>query len=131
MTARGTVLAFGLTAALGMGCAELWAQSFTDIRIEPDPVMTPGAANPAVTQDTIGAMSVCGDGQRRCGRRSAILEPLKIKIIDAYGYAGLGLKQFELDHLIPIEIGGSPTDPRDLSAGALEQHLGRSCRGPP
>jgi hypothetical protein len=31
-----------------------------------------------------------------------------------YGYADKNLKDYEEDHLIPLEVGGSPTDPKNL-----------------
>jgi hypothetical protein len=34
--------------------------------------------------------------------------------MDAYGVGGQSAKNFELDHLISLEIGGSPSDPRNL-----------------
>ncbi|HJU13041.1 MAG TPA: hypothetical protein VJ792_01115, partial [Candidatus Nitrosotalea sp.] len=40
-------------------------------------------------------------------------EPLKFDLMDAYGYAD-SAGNYELDHLIPLEIGGSPTDVRNL-----------------
>ena len=41
-------------------------------------------------------------------------EPLKKKDIALYGLADTQLKAYELDHLIPLEVGGNPTDPQNL-----------------
>ena len=40
--------------------------------------------------------------------------PLKRQLMLAYGYGGLPLTDFELDHLISLELGGSPRDPANL-----------------
>ncbi len=41
-------------------------------------------------------------------------EALKRRQIREYGYADRRLRFYEEDHLIPIGIGGSPDDPRNL-----------------
>lgn len=79
----------------------------------PDPVCTPGAVDPQVTQDNIDA-TICVSGYASSVRPPvSYTEPLKFKIMDAYGYAD-SASNYELDHLIPLEIGGSPTDVRNL-----------------
>ena len=39
---------------------------------------------------------------------------LKVRQITEYGYADTKLADFEEDHLIPLELGGHPTDPHNL-----------------
>jgi hypothetical protein len=39
---------------------------------------------------------------------------LKVKQIGLYGYADHSTSSYEEDHLIPISVGGSPTDPGNL-----------------
>ncbi len=39
---------------------------------------------------------------------------LKRRQIRQYGYADRHLSPYEEDHLIPLSLGGSPTDPRNL-----------------
>ena len=79
----------------------------------PDRRCTPGALNPRVTQSTIKT-TIC-----RSGYTSTIRPPEAItgqeKIADArsYGYRG-PLSQAEYDHLVPLELGGDPNDPRNL-----------------
>ena len=39
---------------------------------------------------------------------------LKIEQIREYGYFDVALRDYEEDHLIPLELGGNPTDPNNL-----------------
>jgi hypothetical protein len=79
----------------------------------PDPSCTPGATNPDVKQSTIDS-TICVSGYASSIRPSVdYTEPLKFKLMDVYGYAD-SPSNYELDHLIPIEIGGAPSDVRNL-----------------
>lgn len=76
----------------------------------PDPACTPGALNPAVTQATIG-QTICVSGWTKTVRPStSVTEPLKRKLAVAYAIPPTG----ELDHLVSLELGGGPDDPRNL-----------------
>ena len=80
----------------------------------PDPRLTPGAIDPAVTQQNIGE-TICVRGwTRRVRPPREYTEALKREQIQAYGYADLRLRDYEEDHLIPLAIGGAPEDPRNL-----------------
>lgn len=80
----------------------------------PDPALTPGATNSAVTQENI-AGTVCQPGWTRTVRPPAeVTYELKRQLIRAYGYADRRLGHYELDHLVPLELGGAPADPRNL-----------------
>lgn len=87
----------------------------------PDTACTPGAVNPDVTQDTIGA-TICRHGWTATVRPpSSYTNAVKRRQIVEYGaYAGTSLRGYEEDHLIPLELGGAPRDPRNLwpEAGA-------------
>jgi len=76
----------------------------------PDPACTPGALNPAVTQATIGT-TICKSGWTATIRPPvSYTNKIKAEAIAAYGdYAGSAMGSYELDHLISLEIGGSPT----------------------
>ncbi|WP_439654342.1 hypothetical protein [Streptacidiphilus carbonis] len=80
----------------------------------PDPRCTPGALSPAVTQATL-ATTIC----RKGGYTSTIRPPVGItdkeKAANAksYGYTG-ALHDAEYDHLISLQLGGDPNDPRNL-----------------
>jgi hypothetical protein len=80
----------------------------------PDPNCTPGAISPKVTQDTL-ATTICRTGCTKSIRPPAsITEIEKRENAAAYGYTG-SLKDVEYDHhLVPLEVGGDPNDPRNL-----------------
>ncbi len=79
----------------------------------PDPGCTPGATNPKVTQDTLGS-TICKPGYTKSIRPGqAITGPEKKANAESYGYTG-SLGDAEYDHLISLELGGDPNDPRNL-----------------
>jgi hypothetical protein len=80
----------------------------------PDPMCTPGVADPRVTQDNI-LTTICVSGYTmRVRPPSRYTDALKAQQITAYGYADTNLADYEEDHLIPLELGGHPTDARNL-----------------
>jgi hypothetical protein len=80
----------------------------------PDPVLTPGATNPGVTQQNIH-QTVCVKGYTKTIRPPAhFTNKLKKRQIREYGYADRNPKHYEEDHLIALSIGGAPGDPRNL-----------------
>ncbi|WP_225730063.1 MULTISPECIES: hypothetical protein [unclassified Nocardia] len=79
----------------------------------PDPVCTPGALNPRVTQDTL-ATTICQSGYTKSIRPPArITDAEKRANAKSYGYTG-SLADSEYDHLVSLELGGDPNDPRNL-----------------
>ncbi len=79
----------------------------------PDPGCTPGEINPDVAQSDIGS-TICASGWTSTIRPpESYTEPLKIQQMSAYGETG-SPSSYEEDHLISLELGGSPTDPRNL-----------------
>ena len=82
----------------------------------PDQVCTPGSINALVTQENIG-MTICRSGYTNSTRPStSYTAPLKIVSIADYGYKDTNTSDYEYDHLISLEIGGSPTDTNNLWA---------------
>jgi hypothetical protein len=80
----------------------------------PDLICTPGVADPRVTQTNILA-TICVSGYTTKVRPSSrYTDALKQQQIKAYGYADTRLADYEEDHLIPLELGGHPTDPKNL-----------------
>jgi hypothetical protein len=78
-----------------------------------DPVRTPGVLNPDVTQDTIGS-TICVTGWTRTIRPSTeYTNALKRKQMRAYRETGAE-SDYQEDHMISLELGGHPTDPRNL-----------------
>jgi hypothetical protein len=75
--------------------------------------LTPGVLNPAVTQATIGA-TICRRGWTKTIRPPvSYTNDLKLRQLLRYGLHGPP-SAFQEDHLISLELGGSPTDPRNL-----------------
>ena len=79
----------------------------------PDPRCTPGALSPAVTQADISS-TICRPGYTETVRPSeSITEPEKEASLQSYGDLG-PLHVYEYDHLVSLELGGAPNDPRNL-----------------
>lgn len=79
----------------------------------PDPGCTPGATNPAVTQADI-ASTICHPGYSASVRPpESYTEALKRRLMLSYG-AKYPMHSYELDHLLSLELGGAPSDPRNL-----------------
>ena len=75
--------------------------------------LTPGVLNAAVTQATIGA-TICRRGWTKTIRPPVgYTNDLKLRQLLRYGLHGPP-SAFQEDHLISLELGGSPTDPRNL-----------------
>jgi hypothetical protein len=80
----------------------------------PDPARTPGSINPAATQANL-ADTVCKSGWAATQRPpSAYTSALEIAQIIEYGYADRDRSHYQEDHLVPLELGGAPRDPRNL-----------------
>jgi hypothetical protein len=74
---------------------------------------TPGVLNPDVTQHTIRT-TICVRGWTRTIRPPTdYTSRLKIEQLRAYGLRGPP-SAYQEDHLISLELGGHPTDPRNL-----------------
>jgi hypothetical protein len=79
----------------------------------PDPGCTPGAINPEVTQANIDR-TICVSGWTDTVRPPEdYTENLKREQMLAYGDTN-PISDYEEDHLIPLELGGSPTSPLDV-----------------
>jgi hypothetical protein len=74
----------------------------------PDPHCTPGAIDTAVTQANIG-QTICRAGGYSDSVRPPLelTEPLKYKMLAAYGVPASNIGDYELDHLVPESAGGS------------------------
>ncbi|NKQ56977.1 hypothetical protein HFP15_29325 [Amycolatopsis sp. K13G38] len=80
----------------------------------PDATCTPGSTNADVTPDSI-ADTICAPGWTDKVRPPAsYTDPLKARQIVAYGYPDGQPADYEEDHLIPLELGGNPTDPQNM-----------------
>ena len=73
----------------------------------PDPRCTPGAVDDQVDQANLAA-TICRPGGYTASIRppERLTEPYKVVDLAAYGESG-PLSGFELDHLVPLELGGA------------------------
>jgi hypothetical protein len=83
--------------------------------IYPDLSITPGVAAADVTQDNIKT-TICVSGFTSPPRRrpSSYTDTLKVKGFDEYGLSDRKKGDYEEDHLISLELGGDPKDPKNL-----------------
>jgi hypothetical protein len=78
-----------------------------------DMVRSPGVLNPDVTQANINA-TICVQGWTKTIRPpTSYTNALKRKQMREYGVGG-SPSDYQEDHLISLELGGHPTDPRNL-----------------
>ena len=93
----------------------------------PNHTLTPGALNPAVTQATIHR-TICVSGWTTTVRpSSSYTTRLKRIQLAAYGSHDRSLADYEEDHLVSLELGGSPAstknlwpEPHHLKVGGLD-----------
>ncbi len=81
----------------------------------PNALLTPGVPNPNITQANIN-QNICNPrwSTKSIRPASSYTTGLKKTQLVQYGYADTNLADFEEDHLISLELGGSPTDPKNL-----------------
>jgi hypothetical protein len=101
----------GATTSAGTAAAATCSRAYLPL---PDPVCTPGVTNPAVTQGTINS-TICVPGWTSTIRPpTSYTNPLKVRQIAEYGYRDTNVADYEEDHYIPLELGGSPRDAKNL-----------------
>jgi hypothetical protein len=83
----------------------------------PDLNITPGATDPEVSEANIKD-SICKvthftwtEGHMP---PASFLEPIEKEQLKQYGYTDSNLKHYQMDHLIPLSLGGHPTDPKNI-----------------
>jgi hypothetical protein len=90
-----------------------WSGDARHVGIRATWVLTPGVLNTAVTQTTIGS-TICRHGWTRTIRPPVdYTNALKHRQLREYGLRGPP-SAFQEDHLISLELGGNPVDPRNL-----------------
>jgi hypothetical protein len=107
----------------------------------PDPSCTPGDADPRVTQQNLRS-TICRSGYTASVRPpKEVTHRLKVRLTRAYGIGDRPFSEIELDHLIPLSLGGSSdqtnlwpqlrTGPSNVEdKDAIAQLLNRRvCRG--
>jgi len=90
----------------------------------PNPARTPGIRNPEITQENIGE-TICNPkwSTRSIRPPASYMTKLKRQQIRQWGLSG-SPADYEEDHLISLELGGNPTDPRNLWPEAYEPEPG-------
>ena len=79
----------------------------------PDPQCTPGATNQEITPESIDT-TICHFGYSDSVRPpQSYTDPLKTQLMQSYGFTD-SKSNYELDHLIPLEVGGAPYDVKNL-----------------
>lgn len=102
-----------LTASTAPAVPELANASCHARGVLPDAVCTPGVASPQVTQSNL-AQTICMTGYTKTVRPAvSYTDRLKSQQMLAYGYTD-SPHLHEEDHLISLELGGDPSDPKNL-----------------
>ena len=91
--------------------------AYAEQPVLPNLVATPGAINPAVTQANI-ATTICTLGFTKKIRPpvtyTTALKKHQLRTAPYSAYGSTNTKLFEEDHLISLELGGNPTNPKNL-----------------
>jgi hypothetical protein len=97
-----------------LGLVLIWRASAPSLPVlVASPTLTPGVVNPEVRQETIGE-TICRAGWTRTIRPpTSYTTALKLRQMQEYGVGG-SPSDYQEDHLISLELGGHPTDPRNL-----------------
>jgi hypothetical protein len=77
--------------------------------------------NPAVTQETIG-QTICVPGWTKTVRPPyTVSNAIKLEKLRAIGLTEADKSRFQLDHRIPLALGGAPSDPRNFQLEPWEE----------
>ncbi len=83
----------------------------------PDSNLTPGATDPEVTEGNIKE-SICKSTHFTWTEGHAppasFLQSIAQEQIKQYGYQDTNINHYQMDHLIPLSLGGHPTDPKNI-----------------
>jgi hypothetical protein len=109
---RAAIVAVLVAAALGVLLVWHRASSHAPV-VRASWTRTPGVLNPDVRQETI-AGTICTPGWTKTVRPpTAYTSALKVEQMREYGLGG-SPSDYQEDHLISLELGGHPTDRRNL-----------------
>jgi len=97
--------------SLMLGATGVLASAAPDVQ---NSSSTPGVRDPNVTKGNIQT-TICVAGYTETVRpHLPVTNAIKRKQIAAFGYSDKKMADYEEDHLISLEIGGSPADERNL-----------------
>jgi hypothetical protein len=93
--------------------------------------LNPGLANPDITQDKI-AETICNKDWKTSSIRppSSYTTHLKIEQIAEHGFNDTNTGDYEEDHIISLENGGHPRDPKNLYPEAYDTQVNGQRVGP-
>jgi hypothetical protein len=94
--------------AAGVACIIALAQPA--FAASPNPALTPGATDPVVTQSNVSS-TICTRGYSSTVRN--VSTQTKHGIYAAYGIPRSQQRNYVIDHLVPLEVGGA-NDPKNL-----------------
>lgn len=81
------------------------------------------ALNPAVTQATI-ASTICVPGYTRTIRPpESYTSRIKRRLVGPFG----DMRAYQLDHVVPLGVGGAPRDPRNLALQPIKAALAKDA----
>jgi hypothetical protein len=111
------IAALALSSIIFLGPFTLSGHASEVSPVLPNSQVTPGSINPAVTQGNIG-QTICVLGYTKTIRPpvsyTTALKKTQLRTIPYSSYGSTDTKLFEEDHLIPLELGGHPTSPKNL-----------------
>jgi len=86
--------------------------------------LNPGLPNPDITQDNI-AETICNKNWKTSSIRppASYTTRIKIKQITEYGFNDTNTRDYEEDHIISLENGGHPRDPKNLYPEAYDTEV--------
>ena len=110
------VVASSILLAATLGLSACGASVYSENSGLPNTTLTPGAINPAVTQKNIRS-TICVVGWTATVRPPvSYTNKLKYnQLHSGYNLDGdLNMKDYEEDHIVPLEVGGNPSSPLNL-----------------
>ena len=134
----GEVVVGAIILALLVFALHGWGRAHAPSRFRASWTLTPGVVNDAVSPATVRS-TICTRGWTRTIRPpTSYTDDLKLRQLREYGFPG-GPRRYQEDHLISLELGGHPDDPRNLwperrpraeQVDALENELNdKICNG--
>ena len=113
---RALITTSGLLLAATLGLSACGAATYSESSGLPNKTLTPGAINPDVSQKNIRS-TICVAGWTATVRPPvSYTNQLKYnQLHSGYNLNGdLNMKDYEEDHIVPLEVGGSPSSPLNL-----------------
>lgn len=110
------LLTVGILISATLGLAACGAATYSESSGLPNIKLTPGAINPSVSQTNIRS-TICVSGWTATVRPPVTYtNQLKYnQLHSGYNLNGdLNMKDYEEDHIVPLEVGGNPSSPLNL-----------------